>query len=686
MVVKLKELAEKLNSSIEELTGLLKKLEFDYDEKNLEVDVDIAELLEDEIGTTKSDIENLAENIEGTMDREIKKTARKKTAGKTKYVKRNKFDSSLKSEILDVSNSISVKEICEKTGISPAKLIGELMKNGIIANINQSLDIDTAMVILPEFGIKVNRVSETGSTDDLLSRDVNTLIGEEDAENLTERPPIITIMGHVDHGKTKLLDTIRNTNVVAGESGGITQHVAAYQISHNEKKITFIDTPGHEAFTEMRARGAKLTDIAILVVAATEGVKPTTIEAINHAKDAGVPIIVAINKMDLPEANPEKVKNELIEYGLQAEDWGGDTVMVPISALKGDGIDKLLDMILLVSEVEALKANPTRAAIATAVETHQEPGLGPVATIIVNTGTLKMGDVVVLGNSYGKVKAMLDDNGNRVSVAPPSFPVLIAGLSSTPLAGDVLQVCKNDKEAKDRANQISEIRTNERLASKAPLLEIVTKIAKGDLKVLKLIVKTDTKGSFDAIKGSLMKINHEEVMVDIIHHAVGEVSQSDVAMAAAGQSIIIAFHTKTSSDVNKLAEQKGVEIRSYEIIYKLIEDITAFLSGMLDPEEVVTELGKAELRQIFFTKKNEYILGCKITNGIMKKGSTIRVIRDGETVGEAKLDSLRKGNENVTELKAGNECGLKVHFKDTFMEGDLLEAYEVSFVERKLEV
>ncbi|MBI95725.1 translation initiation factor IF-2 [bacterium] len=686
MVVKLKELAENLNSSIEELTGLLKKLEFDYDEEKLEVDEDIAELLEDEIGTTKSDIENIAENIEGSMDREIKKTARKKTAGKTKFVKKNHGNSSLKSESLDVSDSITVKEICEKTGVSPAKLIGELMKNGIIANINQSLDIDTAMVILPEFGIKVNRVSKTGSTDDLLSRDVDTLIGEEDAENLSERPPIITIMGHVDHGKTKLLDTIRNTNVVAGESGGITQHVAAYQITHNEKKITFIDTPGHEAFTEMRARGAKLTDIAILVVAATEGVKPTTIEAINHAKDAGVPIIVAINKMDLPEANPEKVKTELVEYGLQAEDWGGDTIMVPISALKGDGIDKLLDMILLVSEVENLKANPKRAAIATAVETHQEPGLGPVATVIVNTGTLRMGDIVVLGNSYGKVKAMLDDNGNRVSVAPPSFPVLIAGLSSTPLAGDVLQVCKNDKEAKDRANQISEIRTNERLASKAPLLEIVTKIAKGDLKVLKLIVKTDTKGSFDAIKGSLEKIKHEEVMVDIIHHAVGEVSQSDVAMAAAGQSIIVAFHTKTSSDVSKLAEQKGVEIRSYEIIYKLIEDITAFLSGMLDPEEVVTELGKAELRQIFFSKKNSYILGCKITNGVMKKGSTLRVIRDGETVGEAKLDSLRKGDENVPELKAGNECGLKVNFKDSFHEGDLLEAYEVSFVERKLEV
>ena len=686
MVVKLKELAENLNSSIEELTGLLKKLEFDYDEKNLEVDEDIAELLEDEIGTTKSDIENIASNIEGTMDREIKKTARKKTAGKNKVFKRGSLDSSIKSDSLDVSESITVKEICEKTGISPAKLIGELMKNGIIANINQSLDIDTAMVILPEFGIKVNRVSKTGSTDDLLNRDVDTLIGEEDSENLSERPPIITIMGHVDHGKTKLLDTIRNTNVVAGEAGGITQHVAAYQITHNEKKITFIDTPGHEAFTEMRARGAKLTDIAILVVAATEGVKPTTIEAINHAKDAGVPIIVAINKMDLPEANPDRVKTELLEHGLQAEDWGGNVIMVPISALKGDGIDKLLDMILLVSEVENYKANPNRAAIATAVETHQEPGLGPVATVIVNSGTLKMGDFVVLGNSYGKIKAMLDDNGNRVDIAPPSFPVLIAGLSSTPLAGDVLQVCKNDKEAKDRANQISEIRTNERLASKAPLLEIVTKIAKGDLKVLKLIIKTDTKGSFDAIKGSLEKIKHDEVMIDIIHHAVGEVSQSDVAMAAAGQSIIIAFHTKTSIDVSKLAEQKGVEIRSYEIIYKLIEDITAFLSGMLDPEEVVTELGKAELRQIFFSKKNEYILGCKITNGLMKKGATLRVIRNGENVGEARLDSLRKGDENVTELKAGNECGLKVHFKESFEEGDLLEAYEVSFVERKLEV
>ena len=554
------------------------------------------------------------------------------------------------------------------------------------SNINQSLDYETASLVLSEFDIKVNKVTGTGSTDELLSRDVDSLIGEEEKENLSERPPIITIMGHVDHGKTKLLDTIRNANVVAGEAGGITQHVAAYQISHNEKKITFIDTPGHEAFTEMRSRGAKLTDIAILVVAATEGVKPTTIEAINHAKDAGVPIIVAINKMDLPEANPEKVKTELLEYGLQAEDWGGKTVMVPISALKGDGIDKLLDMILLVAEMEVYTANPDRPAIATAVETHKEPGLGPVATIIVNTGTLKTGDVVVLGNSYGKVKAMMDDAGVRIEEALPSAPVLIAGLSSTPLAGDVLQVCKNEKEAKERANQIQSIRTGERLASKAPLLEIITKIAKGEMKVLKLIIKTDTKGSFDAIRGSLDKINHDEVMVNVIHHAVGPVTQSDIAMAAAGQAIIIAFHAATPTEVFKLAEQKSVEIRSYKIIYKLIEDITAFLSGMLDPEEVVTELGKAELRQIFFSKKNEYILGCKITNGVMKKGSLLRVLRDGEVFGEATLNSLRKGEENVDELKSGNECGLKVTFKDKFEEGDLLEAYEVTFVERKLEV
>lgn len=685
MSIKLENLAEKLNSSVEELVGILKEHGFEFNETSLSVDDDIAELLEDELGTTKSEIEKLVTSVEDNLEKETVKTQRKQVAG-SKKVSKVKKDSvtELKTDTLFMGDTISVKELAEKTGVNPAKLIGELMKNGILANINQQLDFDTVALILVEFGISVKKVESSSSTSDLISQDLKLIIGDDEKEDLKLRPPIITIMGHVDHGKTKLLDTIRKTNVVASESGGITQHIAAYQVKKNDRLITFLDTPGHEAFTEMRSRGARLTDIAILVVSAAEGVKPTTVEAINHAQDAGVPIIVAINKMDLPTANPDKVKTELVEYGLQAEDWGGKTIMCPISALKGDGIDHLLEMILLVADIDPLLANPDRNAVATVVETNVEQGLGPVATIVVNTGTLKIGQNFVVGDAYGKVKTILDENGQKIKTVSPGSPCMLAGLSKTPHAGDILQVIDSEKEAREKAKQIAAIRKGERLQGQSTLTEIVSKIRAGSLKVVKVILKTDTKGSYDAIKQSLEKLRHEEVMIKIVHHGVGNVSQSDISMAAAGSAIVLGFHVSIPPEIQKMADMRGVEIKNYKIIYKMINDLTNIMSGLLEPEEVVIELGKAEAREIFFTKKKDQIVGLKITNGLFKNGCKLRVIRSGEEVGEGKILSLQKGKTVEDTVKSGNEAGIKYTGKVLLEEGDVLEAYEIEMRERSL--
>jgi translation initiation factor IF-2 len=684
MSVKLKDLATKLDSSVEELQKLLREWDFTYDEKKLTVDSDIAELLEDELGTTKSSVEKLAEQMNENLERDIIKKQRKKTAGKDTSKKTSGSDKNLKVDILEIGDAISVKELAEKTGVSAAKIIGELMKNGILANINQLLDYDTVAVMMSDFGVQIKRKSSEGSADDFLSKDIDAIIGEEDSDDLSDRPAIITVMGHVDHGKTKLLDTIRNADVVSGESGGITQHIAAYQVTRKGKKITFLDTPGHEAFTEMRSRGAKVTDIAILVVSATEGVKPTTIEAINHAKEAGVPIVVAINKMDLPEANPEKVKSELVEFGLQSEDWGGDTIMVPISALKGEGIDQLLDMILVVSEMQELKANPDRKAVATVVETHMEPGLGAVATVVVNTGTLKVGDPLIAGDAYGKVKAMWDDKGDRKESAGPATPVVIAGLSKTPQAGDIVQVMDSEKNAREQAVQVEAVRRDDALNAKNIVGDLVRQIQSGELKVLKVVLKTDTKGSFEAIKQSLEGIKHDEVMVKVIHSGVGDITESDVMMASASNALLLGFHVGVSQAIERSAEQRGVDIKIYKIIYKMIEDITRILSGLLEPEEVVVEHGTAKVKEVFFTKKSMQIVGLKVETGKLVKGTTLRVFRNDEQIGEGTIQTLKRVDKDVDEMKAGNDCGIQYTGQVLLEAGDKLECYEIEMRERSL--
>ncbi len=693
----LSDLAKKLNLETKELKEKIIEMGFELSPRARTIDDETAELIESELSgepgaedpSESGDIAEIYdEMLAEEREREIIKSQRKKTAGKDSKKKGEEEDKKeqkpapAKGSAVEIPNSISVKEFAEKTGINAAKIIGELMKNGILTNINQQIDFDTAQIVADDLGIKLKRIRDVAGAEELISGDISNLIKEDDPDSLEERPPVVCVMGHVDHGKTKLLDAIRSSNVAEGESGGITQHIGAYQVTKKEKEITFLDTPGHEAFTSMRARGAKVTDIAILVVAADEGVKPQTIEAINHAKDAGVPIIVAINKMDKPEATPDKVKAELAEHGLQPEDWGGDTVMVPISALKGEGIDDILDMVLLTSEMLELKANPEREAVGTVVEAHLDHSLGPVATVLINTGTLKISNSVIVGHTYGRIKLMKDHTGKNLRIAGPSTPVLIAGLNETPKSGDILQVVSNEKMARIRAEEIMFMDKKDQEEKMSASNMLISKVQAD--KVLKLIIKTDAKGSLEAIRQALDKIKDEEVAIKVIHAAAGTVTESDVMMASAGGGLVIAFHTDFDSPyVKKIAERENVEVKKYTIIYDLIEDVKRVLSGLLEPEVIENVLGRAEVKKIFLSKKKEFILGARIQSGKVKNKAKVRIIRgrtdedEDNVVGAGRIDSLRKVDETVTELKQGNECGIKFILEDgDVLEGDTLEAYE----------
>ncbi len=628
-----------------------------------------------------------AEEIEimKEQDREHFKAQKKHRASSQKRGPKEQPQIKAKTGIVEIPSILSLKEFAEKTGLPVTSVIATLLKNGVMATINQKLDYDTAEIVAVELGVEIKKQEEEADVEDLFEGDLSKLL-QDDKQNLETRPPIISIMGHVDHGKTKLLDYIRKANVVASESGGITQHIGAYQVEKNGKLITFLDTPGHEAFTSMRARGAKATDIAILVVAADEGVKPQTIEALNHAKEAGIPIIVAINKIDKPNANPEKVKGELVEHGLQAEDWGGKTIMVPVSAHTGDGIDSLLEMILLVAEVEDLKANPKRQAVGTVVESHLDKALGPVATILVNTGTLQVGDSVVVGTSTGKIKAMHDHTGAGQKSARPSAAVLISGLSKVPHAGDILQAFKSEKVAKERAEKLKIMMAEREERMSGSMVErLVSGISSGEIKFLKMVLKADTKGSLEAIMQALQKVKGSDVAVKVIHFGVGNFSDTDVVMAAASQALLVGFHVKASAHVNKLAEKEHVDIKNYEIIYKLIEDTKAILSGMLEPEINVIELGKIEIKEIFLNKKKWVIAGGKVTDGKAQADAMVRVTRGEETLFETKLESLKHVKEDVKELEKGSDCGIKISTPKPIEPGDVLEIFKVEKIERHLD-
>ncbi len=640
--------------------------------------VDYQEEMADELSA--EEIEVMKE-----QDREAFKAQKKNRASGQKRGPKAQPQIKAKTGVIEIPSILSLKEFAEKTGLPVAEVIATLFKNGVMATINQKLDFDTAEIVAVELGVEIKKIEEEADVEDLFEGDLSKLLSD-DKRNLKNRPPIISIMGHVDHGKTKLLDYIRKANVVAGEAGGITQHIGAYQVEKNGQLITFLDTPGHEAFTSMRARGAKATDIAILVVAADEGVKPQTIEAINHGKEAGIPIIVAINKMDKPNANPDKVKGELVEHGLQSEDWGGKVIMVPVSAHTGDGIDTLLEMILLVAEVEDLKANPNRQAVGTVVESHLDKALGPVATVLVNTGTLKVGDSLVVGTSVGKVKAMHDHTGKSLKTAPPSAAAKISGLAKVPQAGDILQSFKSDKVAKERAEKLKEMLANREERMSGSMVErLVSGISSGEINFLKIVLKADTKGSLEAIMQALQKIKGMDVAVKVIHFGVGNFADTDVIMASASQALLIGFHVKSTNHIDKLAEKEHVDIKNYKIIYKLIEDMKAILSGMLTPEINVIELGKIEIKEIFLNKKKWVIAGGKVIDGKALSDSMVRVMRGEELLFETKLESLKHVKQDVTELEKGSDCGIKISTPKPVEPGDVLEMFKVEKIERTLD-
>ncbi|WP_461200469.1 translation initiation factor IF-2 [Anoxybacillus sp. TBDG-1] len=575
--------------------------------------------------------------------------------------------------------SLTVAELAKKLGKEPSEIIKKLFMLGIIATINKDLDKDAIELICSDYGVEVEEKVTIDETE------FETIEIVDNPEDLVERPPVVTIMGHVDHGKTTLLDSIRHTKVTEQEAGGITQHIGAYQVVVNGKKITFLDTPGHEAFTTMRARGAQVTDIVILVVAADDGVMPQTVEAINHAKAAKVPIIVAVNKIDKPTANPDRVMQELMEYELVPEEWGGDTIYCKLSALTGEGIDNLLEMILLVSEMEELKANPNRRATGTVIEAKLDKGRGPVATLLVQSGTLHVGDPIVVGYTYGRVRAMTNDLGRRVKEAGPSTPVEITGLNEVPQAGDRFMVFEDEKKAR----QIGEARAQKQIVqqrsvkARVSLDDLFEKIKQGEMKELNIIVKADVQGSVEALVAALQKIEVEGVRVKIIHSGVGAVTEYDIMLASASNAIVIGFNVRPDANAKRVAEAEKVDIRLHRIIYKVIEEIEAAMKGMLDPEYEEKVIGQAEVRQTFKVSKVGTIAGCYVTDGKITRDSSVRLIRQGIVVYEGQIDTLKRYKDDVKEVAQGYECGITIKNFNDIKEGDIIEAYVMQEVARK---
>ena len=582
------------------------------------------------------------------------------------------------SKVLKLTEFVTANELATMMDVSVNQVIATCMSIGIMVSINQRLDAETINLVAEEFGFKTEYVS---------AEVAQAIVEEEDApEDLQPRAPIVTVMGHVDHGKTSLLDAIRKTNVTSSEAGGITQHIGASEVMVNGEKVVFLDTPGHEAFTSMRARGAQVTDMAILVVAADDGIMPQTIEAINHAKAANVPLIVAINKIDKPGANQDRVKQELADQGLLVEDWGGDVICVPVSALKREGIDTLLEMVLLVAEMEELKANPNKRAVGTVIEAQLDKGRGPVATVLVQGGTLRVGDPIVAGVASGKVRAMINSKGKRVKVAEPSTAVEILGLSEVPQGGDQVVAVPSDKAARLVAEKRQQMAREEMLKSnqRMSLDDFFSQMGDAEVKELNIVIKADVQGSVQAVKQSLEKLSNEEVAVRVIHGGVGAVTESDIMLATASNAIIIGFNVRPVPSAEVLAKKEGVDVRTYTIIYKAIEDVQAAMTGMLDPEYVDEDTGKAEVRETFKLSGVGTIAGCYVTSGKVFRGSKVRIVRDGFIIHEGQLAALRRFKDDVKEVNQGYECGMSfVNFNDV-KEGDIIEAYITKEVERKL--
>jgi translation initiation factor IF-2 len=617
-------------------------------------------------------------------------TARSTSEAGSKTSRRDRREQLEKKQRPDrvvLMNSMTVRELAEELAVPETDIVKLLFFKGMAVNITQTLDIETSTLVAKELGVEVETAAEESE-----ARKTTEMLDAEDMENLQLRPPVVTIMGHVDHGKTTLLDTIRKTKVAQGEAGGITQHIGAYHVDVEHdgsvEQVVFLDTPGHEAFTAMRARGARVTDIAVLVVAADDGVRPQTVEAISHAKAAEVPIVVAINKIDKEGAQPERVKQELTEYGLVAEEWGGSTIMVPVSAIRGENLDTLLEMILLVAEVEQLSANPDRPAKGTVIEAHLDKARGPVATLLVQNGTLRVGDVLVVGSAFGKVRAMLDDRARKVEAATPSFAVEVLGLNAVPAAGDDFEVFLDEKEARAIADQRSEENRQSRLqqamaARRVTLSGLSQKAKEGQLKELNLILKADVQGSVEALLGALQQLPQNEVQVRVLLAAAGEITETDVDLAAASDAVIVGFSTTLASGARQAADQAGVDVREYNIIYKLLDDIQGAMEGLLEPELVEEALGHAEVRAVFASGKGA-VAGCYIQNGKVVRNSKVRVRRGGSVIHEGTLDSLRRIKDDVKEVNAGFECGIGLDNFHEWATGDIIEAFRMVTKRRTL--
>ncbi len=696
--IRVYELAKELEISSKELINLLMD-EFSIEVKNHmsvieEEDAELIKELMEENGTESKDnteegdsskglVEEYEEIVSEEVNKPVVKTKNKnKTKGKREFTfntdKEIKEEIS-ENEIIEIGELITVKDLAEKLNKSGTEVIKALIFTGVMAAINQEIDFATAEKVAEKFNVTLEKKEESSN---LVEEEENVT---DDEESLVKRPPIVTVMGHVDHGKTSLLDAIRKSKVTSTEAGGITQHIGAYTVNLNGEKITFLDTPGHEAFTAMRARGAQITDIVILVVAADDGIMPQTKEAINHCKAANVPMIVAINKIDKPGANIDKVKQELSEFGLISEDWGGDTICVPVSARSGEGIDGLLEMVVLTSEMEELKANPDRKAKGTVIEAKLDKGRGAVASLLVQNGTLNVGDSILVGSTYGRIRAMFDDKSKKIKTAGPSIPVEILGLSEVPAAGDKFNVVKDEKTARNMADSRREKEKAENLqnAHRVSLEDLYSQIQEGKVKELALIVKADVQGSVEALKQSLEKLSTESVKVRVIHQAVGAITETDITLATASNAIIIGFNVRPDSNAVAAAEKEKVDIKTYRIIYDAIEDVKSAMIGILEPEYKEVVLGSAEIRQTYKISNIGTIAGCYVLNGKITRNSDIRVIRDGIVIFESKLASLKRFKDDAKEVNSGYECGLSVEKFNDIKDGDIIEAFTMEEVQRK---
>lgn len=687
------ELAKELEVSSKELITVLLE-EFGIEAKNHmsvidEEDGELIKELYSEKKPSDEDKKEIVEEYEELVNEDIKKQERKNSKIKRGLNDKRDEDKKIEDsvdEVIELEGTIVVKDLAEKLKKPATEVIKALIFEGVMANMNQEIDFNIAEKVIEKFGsLAVLKEAEAGklAAEEVYAESVED--SEDNEENEEKRPPIVTVMGHVDHGKTSLLDAIKHSKVTSTEAGGITQHIGAYTVDVNDEKVTFLDTPGHEAFTAMRARGAQITDIVILVVAADDGIMPQTVEAINHCKAAKVPMIVAINKMDRPAANPDKVKQELTEHGLLSEDWGGDTICVPVSAHTREGLDTLLEMVTLTSEMLELTANPKRNAKGTVVEAKLDKGRGPLATLLVQNGTLSTGDSIIVGTTYGRIRAMLDDKGKKIKTAGPSIPVEVLGLSEVPAAGDRFIVVKDEKTARNMAESRKEKIRQENFQSsnRVSMENLYSQIQEGKVKELSVIVKADVQGSVEAIRQSIEKLSTDNVKVRVIHGGVGAITETDVSLAYASNAIIIGFNVRPDNNAIAVGERDNVEIKTYRIIYNALDDIKAAMMGMLEPEYKEVVLGRVEVRAVYKISNVGTIAGCYVLNGKITRNSSVRVLREGIVIFESTLASLKRFKDDVKEAAAGFECGISVEKFNDIKEGDIIEAYTMEEIKPK---